>query len=132
MTKQASHLREGFKNLSAMPRSQANSSTPSIYHYHHLREELEIRLEFICSFASFVNAPDTSATEPSKTYFVLWRGHCRYLRIKDLTLTARSLRKYAWKVILCKVLTERRCLGPDIWLETADQAQRTKNMMRKI
>ncbi len=49
--------------------------------------------------------------------YSLWCGYSRCIRIKDSTPTAHSLCKYTWKVVVCMVLTGKRCLEPDIWPE---------------
>ena len=73
-----------------------------------------------------------SSIEPSGTGYSLWRGHYRCLGIKDSIPAVRSLCQYTWEDVACMVLTSRICLGPDIWPETPEQAESTKNMMRSI
>lgn len=94
IAKQTSHLRESFKDLLAALRSQATSSTPSIDCCHYLRNGLEIWLESISAFTSFVSNPNTTATEPLETGFALWRRYYRRTGIKDSTSAIRNLSGY--------------------------------------
>ena len=49
-----------------------------------------------------------------------------------MILTVRSLCGYTWEVVGYIVLTSKGRWGPDIWPETSQQAESTKNMMRSI
>lgn len=48
----------------------------------------------------------------------LWRGHYYCTSIKMSIFAACSLYEYIWKVKLFMVLIGKKCLGPNIWLET--------------
>ena len=69
-----------------------------------------------------IKAPATSHS--------LWRKYCRYLGIKDSIIAGCSLCKYTWEVVICRVLTSKEYLGPDIWPEIYQQAKCMESMMR--
>lgn len=102
----------------------------------HLKKRLETHPQSTI-FTSFINGFDIfniklANTKSLKTSYVLWRQHCWSLRIKDLILVIYSLYKYTQKVILYMVLTDKKCLEPNIQPKIANQDKSTNNMMRKI
>lgn len=131
-----SRIRESLENFLAALKSQKTSSTSFVKYCCRLKKRLETQLEFTnsTSFVSGSDIPDITPAivEPSKTGYTLWRGHYRRLEIKDSTPAACSLCKYIWKVILCMVLTGKRCLRPDIWSEIIDQAKSIEDIIRGI
>lgn len=63
---------------------------------------------------------------------LLWRGVCYHIAIKDFSPKQASFYKYIWEVIIYRVMTGKRHLGPDIWLETPNQGTGTEDMIRTI
>lgn len=49
-----------------------------------------------------------------------------------MILSARSLCKYTWEVILFIILTGKRYLRPNIWLKTADQAKSKEKIIKEV
>lgn len=87
--------------------------------------------------SSFINVFDISditlsPTKVSTTGYSLWHKHRCCTGIKDSMSITRSLCKHTCKVMVYTVLTSKRRLGPDIWAETLQQVESTKNMMRAI
>ena len=64
--------------------------------------------------------------------YSLWRKHCCYTEIKNLTSAACSSYKHTWEVMVCMILTGKRRLGADIWPKTLQQGKKTKNIMRTM
>ena len=62
----------------------------------------------------------------------LWRGYCNHLEIKNLIPAGRSLCKYIWEVIVYIVLTDKKRLKPNIWLEIPQQAESIESIIRII
>lgn len=89
------------------------------------------------TFYSFTNTSDILNVIPSLIksptigYF-LWRGHCSRVGIKDPISSTNYLSKHTEEVIFYLVLTGEGCLGPDILLETPQQAESIKNMIRAM
>ena len=71
--------------------------------------------------SSFIKTPSTS--------YLLWRGNCWHMGIKNFISATYSLCKYTWEVVSCMVLTGKWHLGPDIWPKTLKQAENIKSMM---
>ncbi len=84
------------------------------------------------SFTSAFDIPNVPPLpiEASTIGHSLWHKYCRRLEIKDSTPAARSLCKYTWEVVIYMVLTGEGRLGPDIWLETPQQAESMESIMR--
>lgn len=83
---------------------------------------------------SFTNTSDINNVSPLPTKafamgYLLWHRYCHCSEIKDLIPAVRSLCDYTREVVIYIVLIGKKCLKPNIWLETPDQKS-TKSMMR--
>ncbi len=85
---------------------------------------------FVCG--SDIPEDTPFSIESAEKGHALWRRHRRRSWNNDSTLTACSLCKYIWEVILCMLLTGNRRLSPDIWPKIPDQAEDTEEMIKTI
>ena len=131
ITNHRRRLREG---LETQPKSTSSALTTN--HRRRLREGLETLPVSTASTSLVIDSDITDVTgssiEPSVTSYALWRGHRCRLGISDSIPAARSLCEYTWEVVACMVLMGKGRLGPDIWPETPEQAESTKDMIRLI
>lgn len=93
-------------------------------HCHNLREQLEIQL-IGTIFTLFGNNSDipkiiSSSIRLAKTGYAFWHRHYWLSRIKDLIPTICNIYKYIYKIILYRVLIDKKCLSSDIWPKIPD------------
>ena len=84
---------------------------------------------------TFTNVSDISNLPllPTKALamgHLLWRRYCRRSGIKDLIPATCSLCKYTCQVVVCMILTSKKCLGLDIWPKFPQKAKSTQSKVR--
>ena len=132
------HLQEGLKSHLAFTAFTSSGVTnpcrlirehlkshPLSNHYQNLGTQTypnkqQVSGSYLTVFSLFINTsdiPDVTSlpTKASAIGYLLWRGYCYCLGIKNSISATCSLCKYTWKVVVCMVLTGKRRLGLNIW-----------------